>query len=47
MKSIYNFLYFKAKTMTLKFKSNKSVNKPGFKATVTGNNDRTRNDATL
>ena len=31
-----NFLYFKAKTMILKFKSNKSVAKPGFKATVTG-----------
>ena len=28
--------HFQAKTMILKFKSNKSVAKPGFKATVTG-----------
>ena len=32
----YLLSHFQAKTMILKFKSNKSVAKPGFKATVTG-----------
>ena len=32
----FNSLCSQSKTLTLKFKSNKSVAKPGFKATVTG-----------